>query len=139
MWCDQAFLYADENRIYAEGNIYLEQGDTLKLWSNSISYNGNSRLLKSMGNVRMLKDTSLQSDTLYFNREDQMAYYNTGGKIIDSKNVLTSKFGTYFIDEKSTNLIKRYISIIQSTLLIVTNSPTIQTRNTPISTVHRPS
>ena len=101
MWCDQAFLYADENRIYAEGNIYLEQGDTLKLWSNSISYNGNSRLLKAMGKVRMLKDTtSLQSDTLYFNREDQMAYYNTGGKIIDSNNILTSRFGTYFIDEK---------------------------------------
>jgi hypothetical protein len=43
---------------------------------------------------------TLRTDTLYFDRESQESYYNTGGTIVDSANTLTSEIGRYFMVPK---------------------------------------
>ncbi|MDF0706358.1 OstA-like protein [Muricauda sp. 81s02] len=101
LWCDIAIFYAEENRLKAIGNIRLQQGDSIEMNSGKMDYDGNSKLAKAWEKVDLTNgQMTLTTDTLYFDREKQQAYYNSGGKVIDSANVLTSIVGTYFMTPK---------------------------------------
>lgn len=101
MWCDQAYLYPQENFVRAYGNVYMTQGDTISLRSNYTEYNGNTQLAFARGDV-LLKEpqTTLESEVLYFDRVRQQAYYDTGGVVRDSSSVLNSTIGRYYTETK---------------------------------------
>ena len=101
LWCDVAIFYQKENKLKAIGNIRLTQGDSVQLNSGKIDYDGNTRLAKAWERV-VLRNTemTLRTDTLYFDRENQESYYNSGGTIVDSANTLTSERGRYFMVDK---------------------------------------
>lgn len=101
LWCDIAIFYAEENRLKAIGNIRLQQGDSIEMNSGKMDYDGNTKLAKAWEKVDLTNgQMTLTTDTLYFDREKQQAYYNSGGKVVDSANVLTSIIGTYFMTPK---------------------------------------
>ena len=101
MWCDQAFVYLKNNFVKAYGAVRLSQGDTITLNSNYAEYNGNTQFAFASGRVVLTEpQTTLQTDTLYFDRIKQQAYYRTGGIVRDSASVLTSKSGRYFAESK---------------------------------------
>lgn len=102
VWCDQAIHYAEENFFKAYGNVRMEQGDTISMTSQYAEYNGDTRFAFASGNVFMRNpQTSLQTDTLFFDRAKQQAYYRSGGTIRDTASVLTSRVGRYYLqDEK---------------------------------------
>lgn len=101
LWCDIAIFYSQENRLKAIGNVRLQQGDSIEMNSSYMSYNGDSKLAKAWEKVDLTDgQMTLTTDTLYFNREKQESFYNSGGKVVDSVNVLTSKIGTYFTELK---------------------------------------
>nr|WP_299343633.1 OstA-like protein [Allomuricauda sp.] len=101
LWCDIAIFYNQENRLKAIGNIRLQQGDSIEMNSGKIDYDGNTKLAKAWENVDLTNgQMTLTTDTLYFNREAQESYYRSGGTIVDSTNVLTSRVGTYFMTTK---------------------------------------
>jgi len=99
--CNKAIQYKKNNFIKALGNVILNQGDTIIEKSNYTEYNGNTKQAVSFGNVS-IKDTkmTLTTDTLHFNRAKQLLYYNDGATIKDSANVLTSKVGFYYLQNK---------------------------------------
>ena len=101
MWCDQAFVYAKENFVKAYGSVKITQGDTVSMRSKYGEYNGNTQFAFASGDV-FFKDpkTTLQTDTLYFDRLKQQAYYRSGGTVKDSASTLTSKVGRYFAKNK---------------------------------------
>ena len=43
VWCDLAVLYEEKNEVIAHGNVVLQQGDTLQMNSQYISYKGNTK------------------------------------------------------------------------------------------------
>ncbi len=105
LWCDVAIFYQKENRLKAVGNIRLQQGDSIKMTSGKIDYDGNTKLAKAYENVvleNINEDNSmtLRTDTLRFDREKQEAYYQDFGTVIDSANTLTSEIGRYFMELK---------------------------------------
>ncbi len=101
MWCDQAFVYLKENFVKAYGNVYLTQGDTISLNSHYAEYNGNTQFAFASGNVILTEPkTTLQTDTIYFDRIRQQAYYRTGGTVKDTASVLTSRSGRYFAESR---------------------------------------
>ncbi|KAB7531766.1 OstA-like protein [Flagellimonas olearia] len=101
LWCDYAVFYNKENRLRAIGNVRLQQGDSIEMNSARLDWNGNTSLAKAWENVDLSDGKmTLTTDTLYFDREKQISYYNSGGKVVDSVNVLTSKIGTYFTELK---------------------------------------
>lgn len=101
MWCDQAFVYIKNNFVKAYGDVRISQGDTISMTSNYGEYNGNTQFAFASGNVLLTEPkTTLQTDTLYFNRIKQQAYYRTGGTVRDSASVLTSRAGRYFAESK---------------------------------------
>ncbi|SNZ00349.1 OstA-like protein [Flagellimonas pacifica] len=101
LWCDIAIYYSQENRLKAIGNVRLQQGDSIEMNSVKLDYDGNTKLAKAMENVDLSDGKmTLTTDTLYFDREKQISFYRSNGKVVDSVNVLTSKIGTYFTELK---------------------------------------
>ena len=97
---DKAFLYNKSNFFRAEGNVIFTQGDTLKMTCSNIEYDGTIKTAKAWGDVILVRpDMSLETDTLYLDRKNQIGYYNSFGKIIDSTTILTSKKGAFFMNE----------------------------------------
>ncbi len=101
LWCDIAIFYSQENRLRAIGNVRLQQGDSIEMNSAKLDWNGDTSLAKAWENVDLSDGKmTLTTDTLYFDREKQLSYYRSGGKVVDSVNILTSKIGTYFTELK---------------------------------------
>ena len=91
MWCDQAYVYLKENFVKAYGSVKINQADTVTLNSKYAEYNGNTQFAFASGDV-LFKDpkTTLKTDTLYFDRIKQQAYYRTGGTVRDTASTLTT-------------------------------------------------
>lgn len=101
MWCDQAFVYLKDNFVKAYGSVKITQGDTVSMNSKYAEYNGNTQFAFASGDVILTEPkTTLQTDTLYFDRTKQQAYYRTGGTVRDTSSVLTSRAGRYFAESK---------------------------------------
>jgi len=100
MFCDSAYSYNDSNRFDAFGNVHIIQGDTLHLYGDKMFYNGDLKLARFVRNVKLIdKSITLTTEALDFDLGKNIGYYNNGGKIIDTANVLTSTIGRYYSNE----------------------------------------
>jgi len=101
LFCDKAVVDKAENTAIAAGNVRLEQGDTLTMTAGFLKYDGKKSFAEAYDRV-ILTDPkmNLETDTLYFDRIKQEAFYTSGGVIKDSVNTLTSKKGKYMATEK---------------------------------------
>ena len=96
MWCDQAFVYLKNNFVKAYGDVRITQGDTVSMNSKYAEYNGNTQFAFASGDVVLTEPkTTLKTDTLYFDRIKQQAYYRTGGTVQDTASVLTSRSSSH--------------------------------------------
>ena len=103
-----SYFYPKENFFRANGDVVFSQGDTLKMTCDQIEYNGSSKLAKAWGKVVLERpDMNLKTDTLYLDRANSKAFYNSFGTILDEKRKLTSIRGIYFMDEKKYRFISR--------------------------------
>lgn len=101
IWCDKAIHYSDDKFVKAFGNVTIKQGDTLTMTSKYAEYNGNTQFAYASENVFMeTPSNTLRTDTLFFDRIRQQAYYRSGGTVKDSSNTLTSTIGRYFMKRK---------------------------------------
>ena len=101
-----SYFYPKLNFFKANGNIIFTQGDTLKMTCDYIEYDGTKKLAKAWGSVLLNRgDMELKTDTLYLDRENSEAYYNTFGTILDEQTKLTSNRGIYFMNFKKYRFI----------------------------------
>lgn len=99
--CNKAYYYMKENYLKAFGNVNMVQGDTLYLHGDYAEYNGNVRQAYTTGNVSLRSpEMSLVTDKINFDRNSQVAYYDTPGTIVNKENTLTSNTGKYFVAQK---------------------------------------
>ena len=67
LFCDSAYSYKDSNMVDAFGRVHIIQGDTLNLYGDRIKYEGNSRIARVRGNVKLVnKSIVLTTDELTF-------------------------------------------------------------------------
>lgn len=101
MWCNQAYVYFKDNFVKAYGAVRIEQGDSVQMKSKYAEYNGNTSFAFASGDVVLTEpSTTLRTDTLYFDRIKQQAYYRSGGTVRDTASTLTSRIGRYFAETK---------------------------------------
>lgn len=94
--CDSAYFYQNTNSLDAFSNVTIVQGDTLFVYGDKLYYDGNTKFARLRGRARLLNsNTVLTTDSLNYDRTSQLAYYFTGGKIVDKENTLTSVWGQY--------------------------------------------
>ena len=110
VWCDLAVLYEEKNEVIAHGDVVLQQGDTLQMNSQYITYKGNTKTAVAREGVVLRNgNMTLETEELFFDRNKQEAYYNNFGKITDPENELTSQTGKYYVTTKKnqfTNSVK---------------------------------
>ena len=109
MYCDKAILYKDQNFIEAFNNVKMNQGDSIQMNSKYIEYSGKSQLAIAKGKV-ILRDPQsvLTTDTLYFDKLKQQAFYKCGGKVVrDTSGVITSTIGKYIVEQSKYQFINK--------------------------------
>ncbi|RZJ69603.1 OstA-like protein [Flavobacterium sp.] len=101
MTCNKAYLFPDGKYMKAFGDVRLVQGDTLFLDSRYAEYSATTKQALATGNVVLRSpDMTLTTDTIYFDRNVQEAYYRTPGTITNKDNVLKSNTGRYYASQK---------------------------------------
>jgi len=110
MWCDQAYVYTKDNFVKAYGSVKIAQGDSIQMRSKYGEYNGNTKFAFASGDV-FFKDanTSLRTDTLYFDRVKQQAFYRSGGTVKDTASTLTSRVGRYYAETKKYQFLSNVV------------------------------
>ena len=101
MYCDSAYYFPEENSLDAFGHVKMEQGDTLFVFADKLFYDGNTRFARlrcgeSQPQVKMEnRDVVLLTDSFDYDLQTERGWYDTGGKLIDGVNTLTSLYGEY--------------------------------------------
>ncbi|SHJ09153.1 OstA-like protein [Algibacter luteus] len=119
LWCDKAIHYSKENFIEAYGNVILKQGDTINMTSNYIEYSGITEFAFASGSV-ILKDpnSTISSDTLYFDRTKEEAFYKSGGTVVkDSSGTITSRIGRYFMSQKKYQFVEDVVLVSEESTI----------------------
>ncbi|WP_298533396.1 OstA-like protein [uncultured Algibacter sp.] len=113
MWCDKAFHYAQENFIEAYGNVIVKQGDTINMNAKYVEYSGITELAFASGDVVLTDPNStISSDTLYFDRNKQQAFYQSGGTVVkDSSGTITSTIGRYYMNAKKYQFVNDVVLV----------------------------
>lgn len=110
MWCDLAFFYKEDNFVKAYRNVRLKQGDSVSMRSKYLEYNGKTKFAYGAGDVFLKKDTTtVTTDTMYFNRTTQQAYYRTGGVVTSPNSKITSRVGRYYIEDDKISFISEVV------------------------------
>ena len=99
VFCDKAIYYEDQDYLEAFGNVSMKQGDTITMVSKYIEYSGKTQLAYARGDVVLTEPQStLTTDKLNYDRNRQLAYYDTKGKVVrDSSGTITSQIGRYYM------------------------------------------
>jgi lipopolysaccharide export system protein LptA len=119
--CNKAYHFTDENYVKAFGNVQMVQGDTIFMNSRYAEYNGDKEFAYATGNVNMRSpDSNLVTDTIFFDRKAQQAFYNSFGTITNKDNTLKSKSGRYYLNEKKYSF-KTAVTVVNPRSTIKTN------------------
>lgn len=119
LWCDKAIHYSTDKFIEAYGNVKMIQADTINMTSKYIEYSGKTELAFASGDV-VLKtpDSELKSDTLYFDRVKQQAFYKSGGTVVkDTSGTITSTIGRYYMETKKYQFVEDVTMVNKETTI----------------------
>jgi lipopolysaccharide export system protein LptA len=99
--CNKAYHFKDEDYIKAFGNVRINQGDSIQMTSRYAEYNGKTEFAFATGDVNLRSpESTLATDTVFFDKKNQIAFYNSYGTIKNKDNTLKSKSGKYYLNEK---------------------------------------
>jgi len=103
--CDSAIRMNKTNIIEAFGRVKIKEGDSVTVTSKKLIYDGNTQKAKLRDDVvfKKLKQVTLYTDFLDYDRVKQQAYYYNNGKLVDSTNTLTSKKGYYQVNTNTVS------------------------------------
>jgi lipopolysaccharide export system protein LptA len=104
MFCDSAYIFSNTNTMDAYSNVRITQGDSLKLFGDSLKYDGNTKVAILRGDIRLINnDVILTTNFLDYNRTTNISYYYGGGTMVNQKenNTLTSQQGYYYTNTES--------------------------------------
>lgn len=113
MWADKAIHYGKEDFIEAYGNVKMKQGDTINMSSKYVEYSGRTKLAFASGEVVLTEPSSrLTTDTLYFDRVKQQAFYQSRGKVVrDTSGTITSQIGRYYVSNKKYQFVQDVVLV----------------------------
>ena len=101
MSCDSAYFYQSRNSFEAFSHVHMWEGDTLQMWCDSLSYDGETMIGELYDHVLMVhNDTRLHTEYMLYYRQEGRAHYPNGGWIDNPENHLLSNLGSYYTQSK---------------------------------------
>ncbi len=99
VYCDTAII--DLNDAILQGNVFIEQGDSLKVFADSAFYSGDTRQCDLFGKVVLVNGRQeLYTSRLHYDLVNKVASYHEGATLTNGKSQLTSTHGYYHVNEK---------------------------------------
>ena len=122
LWCDEAIYYGKEDFIEAYGKVHVKQGDTINMTSKYVEYSGKTQLAFASGTVILTDPNSeITTDTLYFDRVKQQAFYRSSGKVVrDTTGTITSTIGRYYMNSKKYQFVNN-VKLVNPEYVIESN------------------
>ena len=78
MYLTNPFSIPRKTFLKLQEQVVFTQGDTLRMTSDYLEYDGANGKAKAWGNVFLKQpDMSLETDTLYIDRNENIAYYDS--------------------------------------------------------------
>ena len=97
--CDTAIVDVTANNVTATGDVLIQQGDSLNVFSDSLFYNGNKKVANLYKQVVLESNKQkLFTDFLTYNLNTKAATYTDGAILTDGETQLKSKIGYYYLD-----------------------------------------
>lgn len=135
---DLVILYRDQNFIKAIGNVVLKNADGSVITANEMEYDGNTERGIARGNVNLTDPAqTIKTQTLYYDRKSNKAYFNTGGTITREGNVIYTNSATYNVSTRIIDLSGKVK--IDNPDYIVEGSNIVQNQNTNTATFTGPT
>ena len=129
MYCDSALFYEKNNSLDAFGHVRLVQGDTIEGFGDVLYYDGNTKFARLRNNVKLVHfNTVLTTDSMNYDRLNDLAWYFTGGKIVDSLNTLTSVWGQYTPSTKQA-VFKTDVKLVNDRFILTADTLKYNTGN----------
>lgn len=101
--CDSAVFYETKNVFDAFNHVHINQADTINIYSDRLTYDGNTKNAHLTSNVKMIdRESTLTTNILDYNLGSKIGTYVTGGKIVNKDVTLTSKNGYYFSNSRDS-------------------------------------
>ncbi len=135
---DFVIWYEKENFVKAVGNVKLRNADGSVITAQEMEYDGNTQRGIARKDV-VLTDPkqTIRTETLYYDRISNKAYFNTGGTITDGQGIMYAKSATYNI---ATKLIDFTGNVkIENNQYIVDGTNIVQNQNTNVATFNGPT
>lgn len=99
---DEVIFYQEQNFVKAIGNVRLQNADGSVITAQEMEYDGNTERGIARKNVVLTDPTqTIKTETLYYDRISNLAYFNTGGTITKDQNVMYTKSATYDLSNKT--------------------------------------
>ena len=129
MTCDSAYHYTVENKMKAFGEIKINQGDSITLTGEMLTYFGKEKKADIKGDVVLIdKHMTLNTEQVFYNLSTNIASYPSKGTIIDNEKTINSKRGAYhsnnhkFIFKDSVVVLAKDYKIITDNMNYNSNS-----------------
>lgn len=106
---DEVVFYQKENFLKAIGNVVLTTADGNRITAEEMEYDGNTQRGIAKRNV-VLTDPkqTIKTETLYYDKIPNTAYFNTGGTIYSNDgSVMYTKTATYYLNTKMIDFVGR--------------------------------
>ncbi|MEN0003818.1 MAG: OstA-like protein [Bacteroidota bacterium] len=131
MYCDTATIINSTN-VRANGQVLIQQGDSLSVFSDSLVYDGALREAELFGDVILVNGNQrLFTDRLSYDLNTKVATYFSGATLTNDSTQLTSKKGYYYVDQQeayfkdSVVVVDPQFVLRSDTLLFNTESKTV--------------
>ncbi len=100
MYCDTAILRG--NLLKMRHNVVLLQNDTIKIFSDSLRYDGDSLVAHLYGDIILENGPTKKLYTSYlkYDVKNKIAYYTRNARLEDQGSTLISKRGRYVLNDK---------------------------------------
>ena len=98
-FCDTALI--KNNDLKAFGNVSIVQGDSVKIFGDTLYYNSDSLEARLVGRVLLLNnERRLVTTELLYEVENRIARYNTGARMTQNDSRLSSRRGVYDVNSE---------------------------------------
>lgn len=98
MYCDTAKI-VNQKKLIAQGNVIIQQTDSLSVFADSLFYDGYHRLANLYNEVVLVNKTQkLFTDSLHYDVNTKVAKYTMGALLTNDTTQLRSRRGEYFTE-----------------------------------------
>lgn len=98
IYADSAVIFGDQ-RLYAYGNVVIQQGDSLNVFTDTLYYSSETDIAQLRGEVTLDQvSRQLWTTNLDYHLGEGYATYYEGGVLVDDSLQVSSKKGIYYTD-----------------------------------------